>query len=163
PPDLSLLAIDDPERAQAQLHLRPLHEPRVREGAAGLRACPIYARPLRAPLERTVEGARREPAEACPLPDHEHRRIVARHGAHLSFRYPPSASKDGGPALPSRLALDDVSLEIRAGEVIALVGENGSGKTTLAKVLSGLYRPDSGRMLWDGDDVAAHDPSWIYD
>ena len=82
---------------------------------------------------------------------------------HVSFRYPPSASKDGGPALPSRLALDDVSLEIRAGEVIALVGENGSGKTTLAKVLSGLYRPDSGRMLWDGEDVAAHDQSWIYE
>src|SRR5947209_16153654 len=82
---------------------------------------------------------------------------------HVSFRYPPSASKDGGPALPSRLALDDVSLEIRAGEVIALVGENGSGKTTLAKVLSGLYRPDSGRMLWDGVDVTAHDQSWIYE
>src|SRR5205085_8121527 len=82
---------------------------------------------------------------------------------HVSFRYPPSASKDGGPPLPSRLALDDVSLEIRAGEVIALVGENGSGKTTLAKVLSGLYRPDSGRMLWDGADVAAHDQSWIYE
>ncbi|TMB98750.1 MAG: ATP-binding cassette domain-containing protein [Chloroflexi bacterium] len=56
-----------------------------------------------------------------------------------------------------------MSLEIRAGEVIALVGENGSGKTTLAKVLSGLYRPDSGRMLWDGADVAAHDQSWIYE
>src|SRR5213593_5059243 len=82
---------------------------------------------------------------------------------HVSFRYPPSASKDGGPPLPSRLALHDVSLEIRAGEVIALVGENGSGKTTLAKVLSGLYRPDSGRMLWDGEDVAAHDQSWIYE
>ncbi|TMC77190.1 MAG: ABC transporter ATP-binding protein [Chloroflexi bacterium] len=82
---------------------------------------------------------------------------------HVSFRYPPSAPKDGGPPLPSRLALDDVSLEIRAGEVIALVGENGSGKTTLAKVLSGLYRPDSGRMLWDGADMAAHDQSWIYE
>src|SRR5207237_3300760 len=37
---------------------------------------------------------------------------------HVSFRYPPSASKDGGPPLPSRLALDDVSLQIRAGAVI---------------------------------------------
>ena len=82
---------------------------------------------------------------------------------HVSFRYPPSASSDGSPAQPSRLALDDVSLEIRAGEVIALVGENGSGKTTLAKVLSGLYRPDSGQVRWDGVDASARDPSWIFE
>jgi ATP-binding cassette subfamily B protein len=81
----------------------------------------------------------------------------------VSFRYPPSASSDGSPPLPSRLALDDVSLEIRVGEVIALVGENGSGKTTLAKVLSGLYRPDAGRVFWDGVDVATRDQSWTYE
>jgi ABC-type multidrug transport system fused ATPase/permease subunit len=82
---------------------------------------------------------------------------------HVSFRYPASTPADGSAPQPSRLALDDVSLEIRAGEVIALVGENGSGKTTLAKVLSGLYRPDSGRVLWDGSDVATRDPAWIFE
>ena len=76
---------------------------------------------------------------------------------HVSFRYPPSAPSNGGAPL------DDVSLEIRAGEVIALVGENGSGKTTLAKVLSGLYRPDSGRVVWDGVDLATRDQRWIYE
>jgi ATP-binding cassette, subfamily B, bacterial len=54
-------------------------------------------------------------------------------------------------------ALTDVSLEIRAGEVVALVGENGSGKTTLAKLLAQLYRPDSGCICWDGVDTAAFD------
>jgi ATP-binding cassette subfamily B protein len=50
------------------------------------------------------------------------------------------------------------SMEIRSGEVVALVGDNGSGKTTLAKVLAGLYRPDAGRVLWDGTDSASFDP-----
>ena len=42
--------------------------------------------------------------------------------------------------------------------MVALVGENGSGKTTLAKVLAGLYRPDSGAVYWDGTAVADVDP-----
>ena len=82
---------------------------------------------------------------------------------HVSFHYPSSAEKNGGPPAPTRAALDDVSLEISRGEVVALVGENGSGKTTLAKVLSGLYRPDSGRVLWDGVDVATREQSWTYE
>jgi ATP-binding cassette subfamily B protein len=49
-----------------------------------------------------------------------------------------------------RPALRDVSVEIHAGQVVALVGENGSGKTTLAKILAGLYAPDEGAVHWDG-------------
>jgi ATP-binding cassette subfamily B protein len=75
---------------------------------------------------------------------------------NVSFRYPPSAGDIARPAL------EDISLEIRAGEVVALVGENGSGKTTLAKVLSGLYAPDAGRVLWDGVDVATRETGWVY-
>jgi len=63
---------------------------------------------------------------------------------------------------PQRPALRGVSLEIGAGEVVALVGENGSGKTTLAKVLSGLYRPESGSVRWDGVDVATMDPDDLH-
>jgi ATP-binding cassette subfamily B protein/ATP-binding cassette subfamily C protein len=48
-----------------------------------------------------------------------------------------------------RPALRDVSVDIHAGEVVALVGENGSGKTTLAKILAGLYVPDEGEVCWD--------------
>jgi ATP-binding cassette, subfamily B, bacterial len=65
----------------------------------------------------------------------------------VSFTYPES----------ERPAVDAVSLEVGKGEVVALVGENGSGKTTLAKMLAGLYRPERGRILWDGTDLASVD------
>jgi ATP-binding cassette subfamily B protein len=54
-------------------------------------------------------------------------------------------------------ALRNVSMTIERGQVIALVGENGSGKTTLAKLLAALYRPDSGKILWDDKDVSTCD------
>jgi len=55
-------------------------------------------------------------------------------------------------------AVHHVSMEIGQGEVVALVGENGSGKTTLAKLLCGLYAPQAGRILWDGQDITSLDP-----
>lgn len=55
----------------------------------------------------------------------------------------------------TRPALDDVTIEIGPGEVVALVGENGSGKTTLAKVVAGLYPPSSGVVTWDGTPAGA--------
>ena len=64
-------------------------------------------------------------------------------GIDLSFTYP-------GGTVP---ALDNVDITIAAGEIVALVGENGSGKTTLAKVMAGLYEPDSGSVRWDGRDA----------
>jgi ATP-binding cassette, subfamily B, bacterial len=54
--------------------------------------------------------------------------------------------------------LREVCLDLRAGEEVALVGENGSGKTTLAKLLAGLYRPDSGTICWDDTDISTVDP-----
>src|SRR4029077_15735813 len=52
------------------------------------------------------------------------------------------------------LVVDAVSLEIRAGQKVALVGRSGSGKSTLAHVLLGLYSPAAGRVLYDGADLA---------
>lgn len=63
----------------------------------------------------------------------------------VSFTYPEAPSS----------VLHGISLHIDRGEVVALVGENGSGKTTLAKLLAGLYLPDSGLIRWDEVDTAS--------
>lgn len=67
---------------------------------------------------------------------------------NVTFNYPGDAT---------RPALDDVTLTLPLGRIIALVGENGSGKTTLVKLLAGLYAPNRGRILWDGVDAATAD------
>lgn len=56
-------------------------------------------------------------------------------------------------SFPGVKALDDVSFDVREGEVHALLGENGAGKSTLIKILSGVYTPDSGTMYLDGKPV----------
>ncbi|BAL86654.1 putative ABC transporter ATP-binding protein [Actinoplanes missouriensis 431] len=71
----------------------------------------------------------------------------------VTFSYPDA----------TRPAVDDVSLTLRRGEIIALVGENGSGKSTLAAVLAGLYRPQHGTVTWDGVDVSRLHPDSLRD
>ncbi|MFW6108252.1 MAG: sugar ABC transporter ATP-binding protein [bacterium] len=61
-------------------------------------------------------------------------------------------------AFPGVQALDDVSLDVAAGEVVALVGENGAGKSTLIKILSGCYRADAGEVLLDGEALGHYSP-----
>jgi len=58
---------------------------------------------------------------------------------------------------PGVVALDRVSLEVGAGEVVALCGENGAGKSTLMKILGGIYQPDEGEILVAGQAVRIHD------
>jgi ATP-binding cassette, subfamily B, bacterial len=70
-----------------------------------------------------------------------------RHGIrfdHVSFAYPGT----------SRVVLDDVSLTLPAGAVVAIVGENGAGKTTLVKLLAKMYEPSSGSILVDDTPLA---------
>jgi ATP-binding cassette subfamily B protein len=62
----------------------------------------------------------------------------------VSFAYPGT----------DRLVLTDVTLHVKPGSVVAIVGENGAGKTTLVKLLCRLYQPTSGRILIDGIDLA---------
>ena len=56
------------------------------------------------------------------------------------------------------IAVDDVSLEINQGEFIGIVGPNGSGKTTLFNVISGVYFPEGGTVIFDGKDITRLPP-----
>ena len=92
-----------------------------------------------------VEAAERAiPVGGDPLPE-DPREIRFE---NVTFSYPGESA---------RPALDDVTLTLPLGRIVALVGENGSGKTTLIKLLAGLYKPDGGRILWDGVDAATAD------
>ncbi|MEU8609285.1 ABC transporter ATP-binding protein [Actinoplanes sp. NPDC048791] len=71
---------------------------------------------------------------------------------HVSFSY----------AGTTRPVLDDVCVTVPAGTSLAVVGDNGAGKSTLVKLLCGLYRPTSGRILIDGVDLATMAPSDWY-
>ncbi len=76
----------------------------------------------------------------APVPDRLERGITV---DSVSFAYPGTDT----------LVLDDVSFELPAGSVVAIVGENGAGKTTLVKLLARMYEPTSGRILVDGVDL----------
>jgi len=55
-------------------------------------------------------------------------------------------------------SLIDVSFDVRRGEVIGLLGDNGAGKSTLIKTLSGVFRPNSGKIVWEGEEVVISTP-----
>src|SRR5260221_5412306 len=61
-------------------------------------------------------------------------------------------------AFGATVALDGASFQVEAGEVHAMLGENGAGKSTLVKTLSGVVRPDAGRILLQGREVHFHSP-----
>src|SRR5205823_11905062 len=78
-----------------------------------------------------------------------------------------SVSAEDGPLLEARgifkyfgaiTALRDVNFHVSAGEVLGIVGDNGAGKSTLMKILSGLYAPSEGTLLFDGRPVHFSSP-----
>jgi ATP-binding cassette subfamily B protein len=90
---------------------------------------------------QAILDAPREPRPASPLPVGELTRLAFE---DVSFAHQSMAAP----------AVQGVSFEVRRGETVAFVGPSGAGKTTLVKLLVGLYRPASGRILYDG---APHD------
>lgn len=70
---------------------------------------------------------------------------------------------DVSKRFPGVQALDEADLDVRRGEVLALVGENGAGKSTLMKILSGVYGPDGGTILMDDQEVVPRDPVYARD
>ena len=58
---------------------------------------------------------------------------------------------------PGVVALDDITLQIRRGEIFAIVGENGAGKSTLMNILSGAYDKTEGKLVFDGQPIAKMD------
>jgi subfamily B ATP-binding cassette protein HlyB/CyaB len=70
---------------------------------------------------------------------------------HVSFRYSPERPQ----------VLRDITLDIRPGEVVGIVGRSGSGKSTLTKLVQRLYVPESGRVLIDGVDLALVETAWL--
>ncbi|HVB50867.1 MAG TPA: ABC transporter ATP-binding protein [Acidimicrobiales bacterium] len=56
-------------------------------------------------------------------------------------------------------AIDDVSLSLREGEILAMIGANGAGKSTLLRTIAGLHKPSSGAVLFDGKDIAKLTPN----
>ena len=93
------------------------------------------------------------------LPSVETPLIPARHIPHtvtfenVSFRYPGT----------DRDVIKNLSVTLRGGEKVVLVGLNGAGKTTLIKLLTRLYDPTEGRILLDGHDLREYDPRALYD
>ncbi|MFV0131656.1 ABC transporter ATP-binding protein [Streptomyces sp. HMX112] len=71
---------------------------------------------------------------------------------NLTFAYPGSAKP----------VLRNISVSVRRGEVLAIVGANGAGKSTLAKLLAGLYTPTAGTVTWDDVDLATADPEDVW-
>ena len=58
-------------------------------------------------------------------------------------------------------AVDDVSLEVKRGEILSVIGPNGAGKTSLLNMVSGFYRPDRGRITFEGEDITSLPPHRI--
>jgi len=102
-------------------------------------------------MERLAELLQAEPAIAAPASP-----LALPPRASGAIRF--DAVRFNYPSRPEQAALDDVTLDIAAGETLAIVGPSGAGKSTMLQLMLRFYDPQAGRILLDGIDVARVDP-----
>ncbi len=119
-------------------------------GSMGWEAFSIEASvPQLAAVERLERFHAEEATAALARPEaHDHGNVPTIRFEGVSFSYPGVGHE----------VLDNLDLELRPGESVAIVGENGAGKTTLLKLLAGFYQPTAGRIVVDGRNLAELDP-----
>ncbi|MHB9756468.1 ATP-binding cassette domain-containing protein [Streptomyces sp. BYX5S] len=106
----------------------------------------LYLADMRSFLDMAAERSPRRGEQTIP------ERVDEIRLDEVVYQYP-------GKAEP---AIDRVSLTLRRGEILAVVGENGSGKSTLVKAITGILLADKGRVLWDGIDLAQAAPDSVW-
>src|SRR5262249_54211141 len=127
-------------------------------GAAGARRRPgAWPRPPRGPIRRPQEGNTRAAENEENAMSHDHA------GVELREVPSPQAGSAGPRIVVDRVtkvfrgaagpALQDCGVEVRPNEVLCVIGPSGCGKTTLLRIIDGLTRPDSGRVLFDGKEI----------
>src|SRR5579871_5568741 len=101
--------------------------------------------------ESLATGARSASADRAPGPWLPDLGDDPTPGQLLCLRH---VAKHFGPVI----ALNDINLDVPAGQVTALLGDNGAGKSTLIKIIAGIHEQDGGAIYWDGKLVRIHTP-----
>jgi ABC-type sugar transport system ATPase subunit len=99
--------------------------------------------------------------------DVHHHSAAHLHAGHHEVTFDPDAPvlqcENVSKRFGGLVALDSVNFSVAAGEVVALLGDNGAGKSTLVKIISGVFRPDTGRVMLGGHEIRASSPMDVRD
>ena len=118
---------------------------------------PAPSKILNAPERSCTQALIASVPSLIPAAPTIHQTVLSAHNVQRSF----GGGKSFGFGKPNRhvQAVKDVTLDLRRGETLGVVGENGSGKSTLARCIIRLLESDSGNILLDGEDIRARPPN----